>query len=95
MPPTQVLAGPIAIFLVLLLAPAEAPAQGHTKGRQVAPFAESLNAGDYSWRPELSKTGPVVITASIPDQTLYVFCNGIRIGHSTISTGVRLHSPAC
>jgi L,D-transpeptidase catalytic domain len=85
--PPQVFAGPIAVFLVLLLAPAEAPAQAHTKGRQVAPFTESLNAGDYSWHPELSKTGPVVIVASVPDQTLYVFRNGVRIGHSTISTG--------
>jgi hypothetical protein len=84
--PRQVFAGPIAVFLVLL-APAEAPAQAHTKGRQVAPFTESLKSGDYSWHPELSKTGPVVIVASIPDQTLYVFRNGIRIGHSTISTG--------
>ena len=83
----QVFTGPVAVFLALLLAPAEALAQAHTKGRQVAPFAESLNAGDYSWHPELSKTGPVVIVASIPDQTLYVFRNGIRIGHSTISTG--------
>jgi hypothetical protein len=83
----QVFAGPIAVLLVLLLAPAEAVAQTHTKGRQVAPFTESLNAGDYSWHPELSKTGPVVMMASIPDQTLYVFRNGIRIGHSTISTG--------
>src|ERR1700726_852009 len=85
--PPQVFAGPIAVFLVLLLAPAKAPAQAHTKGRQVAPFTESLNAGDYSWHPELSKTGPVVIVASVPDQTLYVFRNGVRIGHSTISTG--------
>ena len=85
--PPQLFAGRIAVFLVLLLAPAEALAQAHTKGRQVAPFTESLNAGDYSWHPELSKTGPVVVLASIPDQKLYVFRNGIRIGHSTISSG--------
>ena len=56
--PTQVFTGPVAVFLALLLAPAEALAQAHTKGRQVAPFAESLNAGDYSWHPELSKMVP-------------------------------------
>src|SRR5580704_1165932 len=76
-----------ATILTPLLAPTESLAQTHTKGRQVAPFTESLKAGDYSWHPELSQTGPVVIVASIPNQTLYVFRNGIRIGHSTISTG--------
>lgn len=78
-----------ATFVVTLLTPSESPAQAHTKGRRVAPFTESLKAGDYSWHPELSQTGPVVIVTSIPDQTLYVFRNGIRIGHSTISTGKR------
>jgi hypothetical protein len=34
----QVFAGPIAVFLVFLLAPAEALAQAHTKGRQAAPL---------------------------------------------------------
>lgn len=85
--PPQVFTGPIAALLVLSFAPAEALAQVHTKGRQVTPFTESLNAGDYSWHPELSKTGPVVLVASLPDQTLYVFRNGVRIGHSTMSTG--------
>jgi len=76
-----------ATFLAPLLAPTESLAQAHTKGRKVAPFTESLKAGDYSWHPELSQNGPVVIVASIPDQKLFVFRNGIRIGHSTISTG--------
>src|SRR5258708_1381886 len=76
-----------ATFLAPLLAPSNSLAQTHTKGRHFAQFTESLKAGDYSWHPELSQTGPVVIVASIPDQTLYVFRNGIRIGRSTISTG--------
>src|SRR5258707_13509616 len=76
-----------ATFLAPLLAPSNSLAQTHTKGRHVAPFTESLEAGDFRCPPELSATGPVVIVASIPDQTLYVFRNGIRIGRSTISTG--------
>ena len=43
--------------------------------------------GDYSWHPELSPSGPVIVLVSIPDQVLYVYRNGVRIGHSTISTG--------
>src|SRR5260221_7988789 len=32
-------------------------------------------------------TAPVALVVTIPNQTLYVFRNGIRIGRSTISTG--------
>jgi hypothetical protein len=39
------------------------------------------------WKPEVSPSGPVVIIASVPEQTLYVYRNGIRIGRSTISSG--------
>jgi len=62
-------------------------AQAHTKGRPVAPFTPSLKPGDYSWHPELSPTGPVVVLVSLPDQLLYAYRNGVRIGRSTVSTG--------
>lgn len=29
----------------------------------------------------------MVILASLPDQVLYVYRNGVRIGHSTVSAG--------
>jgi L,D-transpeptidase catalytic domain len=76
------------IFLVsLLFAPQELYAQAHTKGRQVAPLTPSLKPGEYTWHPELSPSGPVLVLVSIPDQVLYVYRNGVRIGHSTVSTG--------
>ena len=65
----------------------ESYAQAHTKGRVVAPFTPSLKAGDYTWHPELSPAGPVVVLVSLPDQLLYVYRNGVRIGRSTVSTG--------
>jgi hypothetical protein len=65
----------------------QAYAQAHTKGRPVAPFTSSLKPGDYSWHPQLSPTGPVVVLVSLPDQLLYVYRNGVRIGRSTVSTG--------
>src|SRR6202035_5604230 len=62
-------------------------AQSHTKGRPVAPSAATLKAGDYVWHPEVSPAGPVVVLVSLPDQILYVYRNGIRIGRSTVSSG--------
>ena len=72
---------------LLFAAPRQAYAQAHTKGRQVAPLSPNLKPGDYTWHPELSPVGPVVILVSLPDQLLYVYRNGVRIGRSTVSTG--------
>jgi hypothetical protein len=79
----------ILIFggLGLLLAAQRCYAQAHTKGRAVAPFTANLKAGDYTWHPELSPNGPVVVLVSLPDQHLYVYRNGVRIATSTVSTG--------
>jgi hypothetical protein len=65
----------------------ESYGQTHTKGRPVAPFTSSLKPGDYAWHPELSPAGPVVVLVSLPDQLLYVYRNGVRIAHSTVSSG--------
>jgi hypothetical protein len=45
----------------------ESYAQAHTKGRVVAPFTSSLKPGEYTWHPELSPAGPVVVLVSLPD----------------------------
>ena len=58
-----------------------------TKGRAVAPFTSEFKAGDYVWHPEVSPAGPVVIIVSLPDQVMYAYRNGVRIGRSTVSTG--------
>jgi L,D-transpeptidase catalytic domain len=39
------------------------------------------------WHPEVSPAGPVVVVVSLPDQILYVYRNGVRIGRSTVSSG--------
>jgi hypothetical protein len=59
----------------------------HTKGREVEPFARTLKPGDYVWHPEVSPAGPVVVLVSLPDQIMYVYRNGVRIGRSTVSSG--------
>jgi hypothetical protein len=61
--------------------------QAHTKGRAVSSLTPTLRPGEYVWHPEVSPRGPVVVLVSLPDQTLYVYRNGVRIGRSTVSTG--------
>jgi hypothetical protein len=75
----------IAIAIASLLAGVADAA--HTKGRLVEPSTETLKAGDYVWHPEVSPAGPLVVLVSIPDQLMYVYRNGVRIGRSTVSTG--------
>jgi hypothetical protein len=67
--------------------PALAVVPGHTKGRELAPFAPEFKPGDYVWKPQVSPSGPVLIIVSIPEQKMTVFRNGVRIGSTTVSTG--------
>lgn len=66
-------------------------AENFTKGKEQKPLAPELKTGDYVWKPEVSPAGPVVVIVSIPEQTLYVYRNGVRIGRSTISSGKAGH----
>jgi len=45
------------------------------------------NAVEYFWRPELAPAGPLVMVASLDEQRIYVYRNGIAIGESRISSG--------
>jgi hypothetical protein len=81
-----------AVFCLLVVQPAVFAANGHTKGQEVAPLTKKIKPGEYVWHPEISPSGPVVIVVSLPDQTMYVYRNGVRIGKSTVSTGAKGHS---
>lgn len=85
------LATALAIVVILANSLSAAPA-GHTKGRSVQPFTSEFKPGDYVWRPEVSPGGPVVIIVSLPEQRMYVYRNGVRIGQSTVSTGMKSHA---
>jgi len=80
----------LSVFVWLLATPL-ADAANFTKGKEVAPFPKKLEPGHYVWHPEISRAGPVVVIISLPDQQLYVFRNGVRIGRSTVSTGTKGH----
>src|SRR6202045_3164709 len=78
----------IAISIASLLAASVTDAApDHTKGRAVKPFTPELKPGDYVWHLEVSPAGPVVVFVSLPDQVVYVYRNGVRLGRSTVSPG--------
>jgi hypothetical protein len=63
---------------------------GATLGAQAQPVVKEiheLRPGEFTWHPERSPSGPVAIIASIPEQLVHVYRNGVRIAVSTCSTG--------
>src|ERR1700726_264357 len=77
----------LALVVCTLATPLSASAAEHTKGRAVQPLTSEFKPGDYVWHPEISPAGPVVIIVSLPEQRMYVYRNGVRIGRSTVSSG--------
>jgi hypothetical protein len=49
--------------------------------------AEQLTNGEFDWFPERSKSGPIIVIVSLPEQRVYVYRDGVRIAASTCSTG--------
>src|SRR5260370_17079287 len=64
----------------------------HTKGVPTGKPTGSLKPGEYWWKPGLSPRGPLVVLVSLPQQTMYVYRNGILIGRSSISSGSKGNS---
>jgi hypothetical protein len=56
-------------------------------GQSVPPALPLSGPAGFVWNPALSPAGPVLVVASLSNQQLYVYRNGIRIGASGISTG--------
>ena len=51
--------------------------------------AAILQPGKFSWAPERSPKGPVVMVVSLPEQRMHVYRNGVRIAVTTVSTGIK------
>jgi len=56
-------------------------------GEEIVKEIGDLKPGDFTWHPERSPAGPVAVVASIPEQLVHVYRNGVRIAVSTCSTG--------
>ena len=51
--------------------------------------AAILKPGSFSWTPERSPSGPVVMVVSLPEQRMHVYRGGVRIAVTTVSTGIK------
>jgi hypothetical protein len=51
------------------------------------PPRSQLQKNQYTWHPETSPQGPVLMVISLPEQQAYVYRNGFLIGRTTISSG--------
>src|SRR4051812_2599960 len=47
----------------------------------------TLKPGEFTWNPERSPEGPVVVLVSIPKQWVVAYRNSVQIAASTCSTG--------
>jgi L,D-transpeptidase catalytic domain len=66
---------------------------GWTKSRQLQfgiPIKQ-MKPGDYTWAPQRSPAGPIVMIVSLPEQRAYVYRDGILIAVSTCATGRKGH----
>lgn len=50
-----------------------------------------LRPGEFTWYPENSPRGPILIVISIPEQKAFVYRNGVIIARTTISSGRKGH----
>lgn len=53
---------------------------------------DSLKKGEFTWAPQLSPEGPIVVTVSLDEQLAYTYRNGVLIGVATVSTGKAGHA---
>ena len=83
---------PATLFAALLLSAAPAvplAAQGAPKSAQLelAKEADKLKPGQWVWKPEIARNGPILVYVDLTRQLATVYRNGVRIGVSTISSG--------
>ena len=51
-----------------------------------------LKPGQYLWAPTIAPSGPVLVIVSLARQLAFVYRNGILIGVTTVSTGMKGHA---
>lgn len=72
----------LPISLLALSFPACGPS-----GMSVPSIFNRLGPQEYTWHPQRSTSGPVLIFVSLPLQEAMVYRNGVRIGRASVSTG--------
>lgn len=68
------------------------PSRLFAEDEEVVFKLENMLPGEFTWHPEREPEGAVAVVASIPEQRVHVYRNGIRIAVSTCSTGRKGHA---
>jgi hypothetical protein len=77
-----------AAFLgALPAAPAFSQGAPKSAALELARQAEKLKPGEWVWKPEIARDGPVLVYVDLGRQRATVYRNGVRIGVSTVSSG--------
>lgn len=82
----------LIIFLLALNIHSEAQFWGAKAPRPIDTPKDSLKRGDFTWAPELSPEGPIVVMVNLDQQFAYTYRNGVLIGIATVSTGKPGHA---
>ena len=88
------LSAPPAALLCMLAVLANSPVaaqQPSPPGLSVVDAVHKLKPGGYLWAPQVAPDGPMMIVVSLRLQRAYVYRNGVMIGVSTISSGIKGH----
>jgi L,D-transpeptidase catalytic domain len=83
----------VGAFLLVAAPAAPLLAQGAKTSAQLelARQADKLKPGEWVWKPEIAREGPVLVYVDLTRQRATVYRNGVRIGVSTISSGKEGH----
>ncbi len=73
-------AAPLFVFSPLLLSAQGLPVP-------VDGAIEAMKPGQFLRAPDITPEGPVTVIISLETQRAFVYCNGVPIGVSTVSTG--------
>jgi hypothetical protein len=66
-------------------------AQGAKESMPVNTSIQSLKPGEWVWYANSVPEGPMLLMVSITEQKAYLYRNGIRVGATTVSTGMKGH----
>ncbi len=76
-----------ALFLASVSAFANVPFWGAKQSMPADTLVARLKHGEWIWRGDAIRTGPIVMVVSLDEQRAYVYRNGVAIGITTVSTG--------
>ena len=77
----------LCAMLGLAAAALAVPFWGDPETQSADTLPGALKPGQFVWNPDAAAGGPILVVASLTEQMVYVYRNGVRIGYAPVSTG--------